>query len=464
MIAVELEAPDDFEAWRGKARQLAGAGIPPEDVQWREPGGAEDLFAAACGMPPLDASLRPLRASRDFLDLAGSALLHCDPGRFQLAYRLLWRLQQTPRLLDDAADPDVAALRGLARQVRRDVHKMRAFVRFRVMADPDGIDRYVAWFEPEHFIERYNARFFIDRFASQRWSILTPRLSLHWNGEALSEGPCAARGDAPAEDAAEDLWVTYYRSIFNPARLKVGAMLKEMPRRYWKNMPEAREIKDLVAGAQKRESMMIATGADLFGEEAPASLPAIADGIAACRRCPIGCNGTRAVMGEGPPNASLMIVGEQPGDTEESAGRPFIGPAGQLLDHHLHDAGIDRENAYVTNAVKHFKFTPRGKRRLHQSPTAGEIDTCRWWLDSERALIRPKTVLALGASAGRALLGRTPAIGQESGKPIPAADGSMIWLISHPSYLLRLSGEAQERETAKFEENLRSLARLLKRA
>jgi len=462
MIAADLREPDDFEAWRGEARRLIGQGAPPETVAWTDGHGTADLFALPSASAP--SLLREVRASRAFMDLARSAILHSEPLRLALLYRVLWRLQDRPRLLDDAADRDVAALERMARQVRRDIHKMRAFVRFRSVTDDDGSERFVAWFEPDHRIERANADFFVNRFASQNWSILTPRLSLHWDGMALLEGPPASREDAPAEDATEELWLSYYRSTFNPARLKVGMMLKEMPRRYWKNLPEARQIPDLIAGAHKREAAMIATGASLFEDPPPASLDAVAEGIAQCRRCAIGCNGTRAVMGEGAPGADLMIVGEQPGDTEERENRPFVGPAGQLLDEALGAAGIDRASAYVTNAVKHFKFAPRGKRRLHQTPTAGEIDICRWWLDGERALVKPKVVLALGASSARGLLGRTPSIGRERGQALAQSDGTTIWLTAHPSYLLRLDGEAREREHARFADDLAGLARVLKTA
>ncbi|MFS0849247.1 UdgX family uracil-DNA binding protein [Novosphingobium panipatense] len=462
MIAITLAVPDDFEEWRDAARRLAGRGVSPKAVMWSDGSGVGDLFASAPFSNDRGTAPVEVRASRKFIDIARSVILHSDAERLNLLYRALWRLQKHPRLLDDAADPDVAALERMAKQVRRDIHKMRAFVRFRSVIDEVGDERYVAWFEPEHRIERANADFFVNRFASQRWSILTPRLSLHWDGDSLMEGPPASRGDAPAEDATEELWLGYYRSIFNPARLKVGMMLKEMPRRYWKNLPEAREISDLVAGAHKREAAMIATGTSLFEQEnAPSSLEAIAEGIVQCRRCPIGCNGTRAVMGEGPPDARLMIVGEQPGDTEERESRPFVGPAGQLLDKAMQEAGVERQSAYVTNAVKHFKFTPRGKRRLHQNPTAGEIDICRWWLDGERTLIKPKVILALGASGARGLLGRTPSIGKERGRAITQPDGTLVWLTAHPSYLLRLDGEAREREHGRFADDLAGLARVL---
>lgn len=461
MISAHLAPPDDFGAWRTLARTLLQTGTAPADIVWSEEGtSSTDLFSEQAA-PPHAVRDDAIRVSRSFVELARTVILHRDPARLPLLYRVLWRLQTQPRLMDDPADADIVQLCILNKQVRRDIHKMRAFVRFRVLQDPDGIDRYVAWFEPDHRIERANIGFFTGRFANQRWSILTPRLALHWDGQILSEGPPARREDVPAEDAAEDLWLGYYRSIFNPARLKVGAMLKEMPRRYWANMPETRQIPALIAGAQRREAGMIASGASSFGGTPPTELAALADGLQACRNCPIGCNGTRAVSGEGAAGSRLMIVGEQPGDQEEVAGRPFVGPAGQVLDLHLAAAGIDRGSAYVTNAVKHFKFALRGKRRLHQSPTAGEIDICRWWLDAERSIVRPQIILALGATAARGLLGRTPSIGKERGQLLPQADGSQILITAHPSYLLRLEGESRAREEAKFRDDLAVLKRHL---
>jgi len=149
-----------------------------------------------------------------------------------------------------------------------------------------------------------------------------------------------------------------------------------------------------------------------------------------------------------------MIVGEQPGDQEDMAGRPFVGPAGQLLDEHLQQAGIDRRAAYVTNAVKHFKFRWKGKRRIHHSPGAKEIDTCRWWLEAERAVMRPRVVLALGASAARGLLGKTVNVSQTRGSPITLEDGSELWVSVHPSYLLRLDGDARDQQAALFARDL----------
>ena len=197
---------------------------------------------------------------------------------------------------------------------------------------------------------------------------------------------------------------------------------------------------------------------DLFEEARPKSLKAIGEAIEACRRCPIGLNGTHAVMGEGPRDAALMIVGEQPGDKEEEQGRPFVGPAGLLLNAYLEDAGIVRERVYVTNAVKHFKFTQRGKRRLHDKPNAGEIDVCRWWVEGERELIQPKLVLALGASAARGMLGKTVSVQKMRGVPHRLDDGAELWVTIHPSYLLRLKDERKLVEDKLFAEDLRKVA------
>jgi probable DNA metabolism protein len=442
MVTARLADGHDYDQWRAEAVWLRAINAAPGQVLW---GDCDDLFGGQAGAERVSAGAVDLRVPRAFPALARIVLLHDDTKRWALLYRLLWRLQTEPRLLDDGADSDVRAARLIERAVRRDLHKMRAFVRFRATTGDDGVERHIAWFEPQ--------------FA--QWSILTPRGSIHWDGARLSEGPPASRADAPAEDAAEDLWRTYYASIFNPARLKVGAMVKEMPRRYWANLPEAALIPALIAGAQAREAAMVSAGKG-DTRDLPASLDQIAAAIQSCRACPIGCNGTRAVMGQGPSNAALMIVGEQPGDQEEQAGLPFVGPAGQVLRGALKAAGIEAGRAYVTNAVKHFKFTPTARRRLHQTPTAGEIDHCRWWLDGERALVRPRVILALGASAARGLLGRTASIGKERGRAQRLEDGTELWLTSHPSYLLRLSDDARAVEELRLAADLHAVAERLR--
>lgn len=443
---ITFDPPGQFADWRAQARSLLAGGIAPDLVSWDGAG----LFGDP--LPP-DRDGPRRRVSADYLKLAETVFMHRDPSRLGLLYRLLWRSGDMPRLLDDASDSDVARARLFAQAVRRDIHKMRAFVRFREVAVADATEPwFVAWYEPDHDIVRANAKFFIDRFANMRWSILTPALSLHWDGADLAEAPGATRADAPGSDAEEDLWRSYYAAIFNPARVKIQAMVKEMPRRFWRNLPETSLIPGLIAGAQARSTAMIALGAGP-GEEPAHDWPGLRSGIDHCTRCPLHCQATQPVHGEGPRDAALVIVGEQPGDQEDREGRPFVGPAGQLLDDNLARAGIARPTAYLTNAVKHFKFTPRGKQRIHQTPTAGEIDHCRWWLDTEIGLVKPRVIVALGASAARGLLGRTVNVGATRGSVQTLATGSQLVVTTHPAYLLRL-GDAASRQTA--EANFRS--------
>jgi uracil-DNA glycosylase len=190
--------------------------------------------------------------------------------------------------------------------------------------------------------------------------------------------------------------------------------------------------------------------------EAPASLEALREAEAACTRCPLYRDATQVVPGEGPAGAKLMMVGEQPGDQEDLAGRPFVGPAGRLLDRAIIAAGVDRNDVFVTNAVKHFKFEPRGKRRLHKKPNAYEIERCRWWNDLERQIVQPALVVALGATAARSLLGRTVTISKLRGE-ILTAHGMRLLVTIHPSYLLRIEDEdAKAREYEHFVADLKA--------
>ncbi|MDQ2762277.1 MAG: UdgX family uracil-DNA binding protein [Pseudomonadota bacterium] len=457
MKTVHLAEQDDFDGWRDAARGLAAEGVPPGDVIWQIGNMPGDLFADAETAHPARSN-HGLSVPRAFVDLARKVALHHTPERFALLYTALTRLRTEPKLIDDAADPLVRRLEGLAREVRRDIHKMRAFLRFREVDDA-GTPRFVAWFEPEHHIVRANAAFFIDRFAAMRWSILTPDLSIHWDGARLEQGPGAVKGDAPDGDPIEDVWKTYYASIFNPARLKIGAMLKEMPRKYWKNMPETALVSGLIAGARARESGMIDVARTQTGGNIVAAWAALRDEAASCTRCPLHSHATQTVFGEGPVDARLMFVGEQPGDQEDLGGRPFIGPAGQVFDRAIAEAGIDRAQVYVTNAVKHFKFEQRGKRRIHAKPGAGEITACRWWIDQERMLVKPQVTVALGATAARSLFGRTVTIARERGRAQHLPDGGgEAWITVHPSFLLRLPDEAaRAEEYARFVEDLRAV-------
>jgi uracil-DNA glycosylase len=441
MRTITLQQPDDFGGWRDAARAAILSNVFPDQIIWQIGTQVTDLFASAAPSPSISGVVSVPKA---FMALARRAICHSDPERFAMLYTLLWRIQKNRDLINDHADPLMRRIEMLAKAVARDSHKMHAFVRFREI---EG--RFVAWFEPDHHIVRSNAAFFVRRFASMSWSILTPELSIHWDGVALTEGPGAQKTDAPNGDPLEEIWKTYYASTFNPARVKIGAMIKEMPKKYWKNMPETELIPGLVAGAQAREAGMIkAQTKSGSGVDAWIALRIEAS---ACTRCPLWKPATQTVFGEGPVDARLMFVGEQPGDHEDIAGRPFVGPAGQLFDRALAQAGIDREQAYITNAVKHFKFEPRGQRRLHSRPNAGEIDMCRWWVDQERSVVRPEVTVALGASAARSLFGKTMVVAQSRGQRLFLSDGSEAFITVHPSYLLRMKdSDAAAAEFARF--------------
>jgi DNA polymerase len=453
---VTLDAPDDFDGWRDAARDLAEAGVPASAVVWQAEGEDADLFGSQA--PQRAAPSFPV--PRAFVQLARDVICHSDPERFALLYALLLKLNTNRQALDDEADPLVRRLQALAKEVRRDIHKMHAFVRFREIDGPEDKGRFVAFFEPDHHIVRKASSFFVNRFTNMRWSILTPELSIHWDGDRLTEGPGATRTQAPSGDPLEETWRTYYSSIFNPARLKVGAMLKEMPKKYWRNMPEASLVHPLIAGARNRELEMIDRSAAKEGLQHAleaeqraepggnlrASWETLLKDARKCTRCDLYKCATQTVFGEGPLDISIMFVGEQPGDQEDIAGRPFVGPAGQLFDAALEKAGIDRSMVYVTNAVKHFKFVQRGKKRIHSKPGAGEIEACRWWIEHERELIRPPVTVALGATAARSLIGKVVTISKVRGEPLTLADGSECWVTAHPSSILRAPDEEARKE------------------
>lgn len=187
------------------------------------------------------------------------------------------------------------------------------------------------------------------------------------------------------------------------------------------------------------------------------SLAALREAEEACRRCPLYRDATQAVPGEGPRHAAVMLVGEQPGDREDLTGRPFVGPAGRVLDRALAEAGIDRDETFVTNAVKHFKHELRGKRRLHKRPNAYEIDRCRWWLERELVIVKPRLIVALGATGARSLFGRPMTIGKSRGREWITQDGTPAFVTIHPSMLLRIKEPAdKEREYRAFVDDLRS--------
>ena len=456
-MTVSLASDDDVAGFKAAVRRLIAQDAPPQDVQWQVATAAHgDLFAEPA--PATDAARAPaFRLPAQAVQWLEHAALHSEPGRFELLYRLVWRLLAEPGLRDDPLDPDMLHAERLSRAVRRDMHKMTAFVRFRPLAAQAGEPvEHVAWFEPDHHIVRATAPFFARRFAQMRWAILTPARSVRWDGETLDFGPGARREDAPPADAGEQLWLTYYAHIFNPARLKPDMMRKEMPRRYWKNLPEATLIQPLMHAATQRSGQMVEDGATEpqrrrptasialrldqrpTDTALPGTLEALRLATSHCRDCPIGQHATQAVHGEGAAGAALMLVGEQPGDQEDLRGRPFVGPAGRLLQQAFDQLGWQREALYLTNAVKHFKFELRGKRRLHKTPGQKEAMACSQWLEQEIGVVQPKAAIALGATAARALLGYAVPVGSARGQWLQRADGLPVLVTLHPAALLRM--------------------------
>ena len=452
MIAVTLREGADGDGFRRAVRRLIADDVAPESVVWQSDA-VPSLFEAV--KPPQAEDAAPVHLPREAAELIRLVVCHRDAERYALLYACVWRLLHGERaLLDIASDPLVARLALMAKSVRRDLHKMHAFLRFRRVTEGDG-ERYVAWFEPEHFILEATAEFFVDRFRGMVWSILTPLGSLSWDRETLSVGPPGQKSALPAEGDLEAGWATYYATTFNPARTNTPAMLREMPKKYWHNMPETKLIPGLLRSAGSRVDALMSKAPAPSRRKNPAkavarmrdsevrTLAELNAVIAAAE--PFVRGSTRAVLGEGPSSApALAFVGEQPGDVEDLEGRPFVGPAGQLLTRAMEEAGLDRSASYLTNAVKHFKFEQRGKRRLHQKPTTGEVRHYRWWLLRELELVRPTLVIALGATAVLALTDRTVPITKVRG---PATfDSGPGFITVHPSYLLRLPDPAAKRE------------------
>lgn len=516
---IMLASATDLDGFRAHARALLAQQVPPEAVSWHcRDARTADLFGAlnlpaaahtspgttpkpahatpspaasavqatpAVPAPASDAPAPSQRVPAGFLELCQSVILHSDPQRFGLLYRLLWRLAHEPGLRHDPLDADRMQAGHLAQAVRRDTHKMKAFVRFRTVQDgifrthPEGGLLHVAWFEPEHHIVEAITPFFARRFTQMRWAILTPERCVEWDGAQARFSPGANKADAPPADAGEQLWLTYYQSIFNPARLKLKMMQKEMPRKYWQNLPEAQFISSLAASAHERRLGMIeeapqapkrripmAKVSSEAAQRAASASAALLGGsvhdlgtlgqrLQSCRNCPIGEHATQAVPGEGPLGARVMVVGEQPGDQEDLLGRPFVGPAGQLFNRALADLGLPRSAFFVTNAVKHFKFTPDGRHRMHKTPSPHEAAVCAPWLETEISIVKPGALLALGATAASTLLRRQVAVMSERGQWFTRPDGLRVLVTLHPAALLRTAPAARDAAYAAWLQDLR---------
>ncbi|MGC6565265.1 MAG: TIGR03915 family putative DNA repair protein [Akkermansiaceae bacterium] len=246
--------PRNFKEWRTMTRALLAQETPPHDVLWQSP----DQGSLFHEEPPLTTTPSKTNVPKAFLKLAETVACHRSNEQWSLLYSLLWRLTRGERhLLSMAHDPEVSRVQAMAKHIRRDIHKMHAFVRFRKVGETNEREQFIAWFEPDHRIVRLTAPFFRKRFAAMDWSILTPDECVHWDGSKIHFSEGVDPSLAPGHDELDDLWRTYYRSIFNPARLKTRAMQAEMPRKYWKNLPEADLIPELIASSERQTEEMI---------------------------------------------------------------------------------------------------------------------------------------------------------------------------------------------------------------
>ncbi|HEY2822247.1 MAG TPA: UdgX family uracil-DNA binding protein [Candidatus Acidoferrum sp.] len=456
---MEIRFSGLFEDWQKHARELLRDNVSPREVVWIEESGQQPLFGGQSSREKTEGrsshqlnAKKPLpsfRVPRRFLALARNVAAFRDSKKWNLLYSVLWRIaHENHHLLKVETDDEVIQTLRMEVAVSRDVHHVHAFVRFKKVTDAEG-ERYVAWYKPDHQSIRLAAPFFAERFASMRWSILTPDGSANWDGKTLrfAEGV-----DTPPanEDELEKLWSRYYATTFNPARTNLKMMRSEMPQRFWNNMPELANLGQVLAKAPGRVKEMIAMQRKTPGAGAfvppNADLQQLREAVSNCEGCELYKHATQPVFGEGPANARVVFIGEQPGDSEDRAGRPFVGPAGEVLNRALAEAGINRSEVYLTNAVKHFAFEERGKRRIHRTPRLSEVTACKPWMEVELERVAPQIVVCLGATAAKAVFGAQFRLTEQRGKFLESRFACKTIATYHPSAVLRADTLAAQDE------------------
>ena len=434
MPGCALAHDTDWTGWRRATRALVLSGVEPAELTWTTAGGGAPV-------PDVDGTFT---LSRALVALAAQAFQAREPERFGLLYTLVWRAHHGGLALTEGDDPDLRVARRLALAARADAHRMRTHLRFARITDA-GREHFVGWYEPGHFVLEPNARLLARRHPASGFTIITPDGTAHRDQTGIRFG---AGLKHPGDDETLLAWWDAHKAAVLAAAGDGGGQ------------PEAEEL-DEVPRPLDRPPL----GPVVLPAAQTSATRQLAREARGCERCALHAPATQTVFGEGPIGARVMFVGEQPGDQEDFIGRPFVEPAGQLLDVALEEAGIDRRQITITNAVKHFKFTPRGRRRIHQPPSPQEIDICRFWLDAERTAVNPTLLVLLGGSAGRAVLGRPVTVTRERGRPFDLPDGGTAFLTVHPSYLLRQPDEASyAREYAAFVRDLRTVRELLNSA
>ena len=439
---------ETFNTWRSHARNLLEEKIHYNDVIWQasNSGSFFDCTDVSTGK-----NSSSIKIPREFMEEAYFVSAFKDDSTWSLLYKLAYRIIFSDRnLMSMALDDDVLDFQRRKKLVSRDLHKMKAFVRFKeIKKDDESI--YMAWHRPDHRVLKFSAPFFTDRFNGMNWAIFTEEESMSWINNKLEFGPGISQREAEAFDSTEELWKTYYASIFNPGRIKIKMMKSELPVRHWKTLPEAELIDQLIAEAPARLDAFYESQRPSALQWVPkglteATLSELRTALPNCNACGNCARATAPVFGSGPKTARIVFVGEQPGLEEDLSGTPFIGPAGQLLNEVLEIAGILRSEVYLTNAVKAFKWSEQNGMRKHVTPSASDIAACRPWLKSELDLIRPQILVCLGASAAQSVFGKMMKIGESYGKIFQTSFSDKTIILNHPSAILRMQNpEDKER-------------------
>lgn len=451
-----------FESWRKNARTLLEDKIHFDDVIWQT-----TTTGSLFDFMPDDHRPKPslIKIPREFIKDAAFVSTFNDDSTWSLLYRLLYRIAfEQKNLMDNPLDNDVLDFHRRMKLVGRDLHKMHAFVRFKEIKHNDE-HIYMAWHRPDHRILKLAAPFFTDRFNGMNWIIFTEDESMSWINNELSFGPGISQKEAEAYDETEELWKTYYASTFNPARLKVKMMKSELPVRHWATLPEAELIDGLIKEAPYMVDRFIETQRTSAVASIPVNVSSLSElrtALPNCSACTICSKATAPVFGEGPVNAEIVFVGEQPGAEEDIAGSPFVGPAGRLFMQALDEADIKREEVYLTNAVKAFKWKDLDGLKKHVNPSSFEISACRPWLKAELEIIKPKILVCLGASAAQSVFGKVMKVHESRGKVFQTSLCDYTVILPHPSAILRMPNlEEKERMLMDFMGDISELRDLL---
>jgi uracil-DNA glycosylase len=435
-VAYQITYPKNFENWKETAHELLKRNLAPKLLLWEEEQPllpfADPVASEWERLPVVD---RGAFIPSVFLSLAYTASFHRNPVKWEILYRVLYRLLHEKRsLLKDEKDQDVIRLQELVRSVSHEVDKMKAFVRFKKGEKAEGDETFVAWYEPRHPVVPIVAPFFKNRFSSMNWKLVTPEHSVEWNGAQLKFGP---GGEAPPTDTQrkEELWKAYYQSTFAPTQTMVPK------------------------GVISRRTGNEGTRTTAHYSALPKNLGEIKTGLSKCRGCLLYSCNVQAVSGEGDPAANLVFVGDHPSDEEDTYGRLWLGAGGKLLLNYLAKVNLSKSDIYFTNAVKHFSHQGEGEWRLSRPPQEQEVIACRPWLFAELNILKPRVLVCLGPTAAYSILGREISLSTVRRRALRTSFCATTVVMRHPSSLIEISDAALR---ASAEEELLSDLRWVK--